>query len=67
MQLKAPVVQVLADIQANKTPSPALKFPSATQSLLKRGLVVRSREKECGYAPTVSGAQALEEAQRSKR
>lgn len=65
MRITAPMIQVLADIQANKTPSPALTKPSATQSLLKRGLILRSRD-ACGYTVTPNGVTALAAAQKGK-
>lgn len=65
MRINGPVRQVLADIEANKTPSPSLTHPSVTQSLLKRGLILRSRD-ACGFSITANGKNVLAEAQKGK-
>lgn len=65
MRLTSPMIQVLADIQANKTPSPSLTQPTVTQSLLKRGYILRSSDAS-GFSITPNGKTALFGAQKGK-
>ena len=65
MRLTSPMIQVLADIQANRTPSPSLTHPTVTQSLLKRGFILRSSDAS-GFSITPNGKNALTDAQKGK-